>query len=126
MNINYSHFGSYYPLIRALSASGSFVDLATEMTSLQGLCNVRSLRWMRWILTDCEQDTTVMGSFSENHDQPRFASYTSDISVSVSGRRMHWRRKTNVQKLAKNVLAYTILADGIPIGAFLVDLALTY
>ena len=23
-----------------------------------------------------------MGSFSENHDEPRFASYTSDISVS--------------------------------------------
>jgi alpha-amylase len=42
-------------------------------------------------------DTTLLGSFSENHDQPRFASKTSDIS------------------LAKNVIGFTILADGIPI-----------
>jgi len=29
---------------------------------------------------------------------------------------MYWQKKTNIQKLAKNVLAYTILADGIPIS----------
>ena len=39
----------------------------------------------------------LLGSFSEGHDIPRFASYTGDLS------------------LAKNVLAFTILADGIPI-----------
>src|ERR1700685_3949089 len=91
-------FESYYPLIRALSASGSFEDLATEMTSIQSLCNVRLLELMRWIPAECEQDTTVMGSFSENHDQPRFASYTSDISVRLSARRIYWKEMTNVKK----------------------------
>ena len=43
------------------------------------------------------KDTTLLGSFSENHDVPRFASYTPDYS------------------LAKNIIAYTILSDGIPI-----------
>lgn len=42
-------------------------------------------------------DVTVLGSFSENHDQPRFASLTSDMS------------------LAENIITYTILGDGIPI-----------
>lgn len=46
--------------------------------------------------TSCS-DTSLLGSFSENHDQPRFASYTSDMA------------------LAQNVVTYTILADGIPI-----------
>lgn len=46
--------------------------------------------------SDCV-DTTLLGSFMENHDQPRFPSYTSDIS------------------LAKNAIAFTMLADGIPI-----------
>lgn len=42
-------------------------------------------------------DTTLLGSFMENHDNPRFPSYTSDIS------------------LAKNAIAFTMLADGVPI-----------
>ena len=46
--------------------------------------------------TSCS-DTSLLGSFSENHDQPRFASYTSDVA------------------LAQNVVTYTILSDGIPI-----------
>lgn len=46
--------------------------------------------------SDCA-DTTLLGSFLENHDVARFPSYTSDIS------------------LAKNAIAFTILADGIPI-----------
>ena len=43
------------------------------------------------------RDPTLLGTFSENHDIPRFGSYTQDVS------------------LAKNVLAFTILFDGIPI-----------
>lgn len=43
------------------------------------------------------RDSTVLGTFSENHDLPRFASQTQDMS------------------LAKNALALTILWDGIPI-----------
>jgi alpha-amylase len=30
--------------------------------------------------SECK-DTTLLGSFSENHDQPRFASYTDDLTV---------------------------------------------
>jgi hypothetical protein len=49
-------------------------------------------------MKDTCSDTTLLGSFLENHDQPRFASYTSDYS------------------LAKNAIAFSILQDGIPIG----------
>ena len=47
--------------------------------------------------SDC-LDTTLLGSFMENHDNPRFPSLTSDLS------------------LAKNAIAFTILQDGIPIS----------
>ena len=46
--------------------------------------------------SDCA-DTTLLGSFLENHDNPRFPSYTSDLS------------------LAKNAITFAMLADGIPI-----------
>ena len=46
--------------------------------------------------SDCA-DTTLLGSFLENHDNPRFPSYTSDMS------------------LVKNAIAFALLADGIPI-----------
>ncbi|KAL1887106.1 hypothetical protein Sste5346_010437 [Sporothrix stenoceras] len=42
-------------------------------------------------------DPTLLGNFVENHDNPRFASYTSDYS------------------LAQNALSFVFLADGIPI-----------
>ncbi|KAI7210949.1 alpha-amylase [Hortaea werneckii] len=42
-------------------------------------------------------NSTSFGSFSENHDVARFASLTDDLS------------------LAKNIITYTMLADGIPI-----------
>ncbi|KAF2092385.1 alpha-amylase [Rhizodiscina lignyota] len=42
-------------------------------------------------------DPTLLGSFTENHDQPRFAYFNEDLA------------------LAKNVLTFTILTDGIPI-----------
>ncbi|KAI9734150.1 MAG: hypothetical protein M1818_006645 [Claussenomyces sp. TS43310] len=72
----------YFPLVRAFaSPSGTFYDLMDEISLVK---------------TECK-DSSLLGSFSENHDQPRFASYTSDIS------------------LAKNVLTYTFLSDGIPI-----------
>jgi alpha-amylase len=41
-------------------------------------------------------DTSVLGVFAENHDRPRFASIVPDLA------------------LAKNAIAFTILADGIP------------
>ena len=42
-------------------------------------------------------DVTLLGSFTENHDQNRFAFLNDDLN------------------LAKNVLTWTILTDGIPI-----------
>src|SRR5437762_7365731 len=42
-------------------------------------------------------DSTILGSFLENHDNPRFPSLTSDMS------------------LVKNAIAYVIMTDGIPI-----------
>lgn len=48
------------------------------------------------VKSECS-DSTVLGSFSENHDQPRFASVTGDMS------------------LAENIISFTILADGVPI-----------
>ena len=72
----------YFPLIRAFaSANGSISDLVAEMEEVKTTC----------------KDSTLLGSFSENHDQPRFPSLTSDMS------------------LAKNVITYSMLADGIPI-----------
>jgi len=72
----------YFPLVRAFeSTSGSISDLYNMVNTVKSGCN----------------DSTLLGSFSENHDNPRFANYTSDFS------------------LAKNVLAFTILSDGIPI-----------
>ena len=48
----------------------------------------------------CAKDVSVMGVFMENHDVPRIASYTNDTN------------------LLKNVMAWNILADGIPTGEF--------
>ncbi|GME28447.1 hypothetical protein GTA08_BOTSDO06744 [Neofusicoccum parvum] len=72
----------YYPLVRAFtSTSGSISDLVNMINTLKSGC----------------KDTTLLGSFSENHDITRFAAITSDFSQ------------------AKNVIAFNILADGIPI-----------
>ena len=43
------------------------------------------------------KDTSLLGTFLENQDNPRLPSYTNDLS------------------LDKNAIAFTILADGIPI-----------
>lgn len=48
------------------------------------------------VKSDC-LDSTLLGTFIENHDNPRFASYTKDMS------------------LAKNAATFTIMSDGIPI-----------
>ncbi|EAW10463.1 alpha-amylase [Aspergillus clavatus NRRL 1] len=72
----------YYPLLKAFqSTSGSMDDLYNMIGTVKTAC----------------ADTTLLGTFIENHDNPRFASYTDDVS------------------LAKNVAAFTIFADGIPI-----------
>ncbi|KAJ6142516.1 hypothetical protein N7471_001969 [Penicillium samsonianum] len=72
----------YYPLLRAFqSSSGSISDLYNMIGT---------------VASDCA-DSTLLGNFIENHDNPRFPSYTSDYSQ------------------AKNVLSFLFLSDGIPI-----------
>ncbi|KAL4872900.1 hypothetical protein BDV12DRAFT_112781 [Aspergillus spectabilis] len=72
----------YYPLRRAFqSTSGSIGDLFNMIESVKSNC----------------ADSTLLGTFIENHDNPRFASYTDDIA------------------LAQNAAAFVILSDGIPI-----------
>jgi len=72
----------YWTLTRAFSSTnGSMEDFAAEIGSVKNGC----------------KDSTVLGSFSENHDVPTFPSYTEDLA------------------LAMNVVSYTMLADGVPI-----------
>ena len=76
------NYATYYPLVDAFSSTaGSISGLSDAINSVK---------------SDC-RDTSLLGSFSENHDQPRFAYLTDDMA------------------LARNVVTYTMLADGIPI-----------
>jgi alpha-amylase len=74
---------SYFWIFQAFTTtSGSISNLVNGINTMKSDCS----------------DTTLLGSFSENHDQPRIPSVTSDMS------------------LDKNAIAFTILADGIPIS----------
>ena len=56
----------YYALIRAFeSPTGSIGQLVDQINGLKATC----------------QDPTTLGTFTENHDVPRFASTTDDMSV---------------------------------------------
>lgn len=48
------------------------------------------LEEMSSIRSQCK-DIFSLGTFTENQDVPRFASYTKDISVSVSSTRSRYR-----------------------------------
>ena len=75
-----------YPLFFSLTAA--FQSSTSDMAALVStLSSIRS---------SCK-DLTLLGSFVENHDNPRFPSLTRDTA------------------LDKNVIAFTILTDGIPI-----------
>jgi len=65
-----------------------FNDSSTKSANL--------LNIMSDVRSKCK-DSTLLAPFAENHDQARFGSYTKDMS------------------LATNVIAFTMLADGIPI-----------
>ncbi|KAK0287101.1 hypothetical protein LTS00_010139 [Friedmanniomyces endolithicus] len=76
------NYATYFPLVAAFeSTSGSISGLANMINTVKADC----------------RDTSIIGTFSENHDQPRFASLTGDMA------------------LARNVISYTMLADGVPI-----------
>jgi alpha-amylase len=73
---------SYFPLLRAFeSPYGDIFKLAETIDEMQVSC----------------KDVSLVGAFSENHDNPRFP------------------RKSDNVILAKNIIAFTILAGGIPI-----------
>ncbi|EEA25206.1 hypothetical protein TMatcc_006574 [Talaromyces marneffei ATCC 18224] len=72
----------YWQLLYAFqSTSGSISNLYNMINTVK---------------SDCV-DTSLLGNFIENHDNPRFAYYTSDYSE------------------AKNVISFMFLTDGIPI-----------
>ncbi|KAH9828346.1 Alpha-amylase domain [Teratosphaeria destructans] len=76
------NYPAYYYITQAFeSTTGSISNLANGINAVKSDCS----------------DSTLLGSFLENHDNPRFPSYTSDIS------------------LAKNAIGFTMLQDGIPI-----------
>lgn len=76
------NYPMYYQLTQFFSnSSKGTTDLVMQMKDLNSQC----------------KDPSLMASFSENHDQPRFANSTTDMA------------------LAMNVIAFTMLADGIPI-----------
>lgn len=72
----------YFPLTRVFQDSyGTMTELIDGVSQIQSNC----------------KDPSLLGTFSENHDNPRFASYTEDIS------------------LAANVLTFDLMYDGIPV-----------
>ncbi|KAL9637474.1 MAG: hypothetical protein Q9204_001869 [Flavoplaca sp. TL-2023a] len=72
----------YYPLIRAFQDSnGSMASLGTALTTIQDSC----------------RDPTLLATFSENHDIPRFLSQRNDMNAQM------------------NIIVFTILSGGIPI-----------
>ena len=77
------NFPIYFPLIKAFTA-GDMQALSQMIVDVNKGCN----------------DTSVLGTFAENHDLPRFATLVPDLT------------------LAANALAFTILSDGIPTGMF--------
>ncbi|KAI5358679.1 Putative glycosyl hydrolase, family 13, catalytic domain, alpha-amylase, Alpha-amylase, domain C [Septoria linicola] len=76
------NYAAYYWIVQ------SFQNSSASMTTLASNIN--------WIKYTCS-DTTLLGSFLENHDNPRFASFTSSITR------------------IKNAMAFQMLSDGIPI-----------
>lgn len=76
------NYPAYYWITQAFqSTSGNIGTLVNGVNQMISAC----------------KDTTLLGSFLENHDNPRFASFVSDLS------------------LIRNAIAFTVLADGMPI-----------
>lgn len=79
-------YPTYFPLLEAFTSTpnsnqDAMVNLADTIDAVKSAC----------------LDTSLKGTFTENHDRPRIAHLNPDLSA------------------AKNVLAYNILTDGIPI-----------
>jgi alpha-amylase len=64
-----AHCSSYFYLTRAFnSTNGNITALVDQMQGVKNNC----------------RDIHTLTTFSENHDFPRFASYTKDMSVGTS------------------------------------------
>lgn len=79
-------YPAYFPLLAAFSATPPtspdlLVNLANTIDAVKASC----------------RDTSLKGTFTENHDRPRIAHLNPDFSA------------------AENVIVYTLLSDGIPI-----------
>lgn len=77
------NFAGYYPLIDAFS-KGNMLPLGKMTDQIRSQCN----------------NVATLGTFSENHDLPRFATIVPALT------------------LAKNVVGYTMLAEGIPTSKY--------
>ena len=72
-----TNYPNYFAAIKAFTA-GNISALTTQIALTSDQC----------------ADTTTLASFSENHDLPRFASYTKDVSVSY----LHWMMRLRIDK----------------------------
>lgn len=88
---------SYYQLLNAFkSSSGSISSLASMINSVS---------------SDCK-DPTLLGSFIENHDNPRFPRYCATAPCEIYPTNCY--SYTSDMSQAKSVIAYVFFADGIP------------
>ena len=79
--VNPFNYPTYYPLIEAFNTtSGNLSALAAMIRSVQSSFS----------------DVSLLGTFLDNHDNPRFASYTSDSSLRI------------------NAQTFPLIGDGVP------------
>lgn len=87
----------YYPMLRAFT-KGNISELALAVADMKSAC----------------PDVTSLVSFSENHDVARIGSMNDDIAVCLDCLKSLGELTADCSKLAKNILAFTILFDGVP------------
>ncbi|KAG9237933.1 glycoside hydrolase family 13 protein [Amylocarpus encephaloides] len=92
---NIQYFCPYQNYMDGLFAYPIYFQI-TQFFSDPSATSANLVRAIGDMTSECK-DTTLLGSFSENHDQARFANYTQDMA------------------LARNIIAYTMIADGIPV-----------
>lgn len=94
-NNNADYVCAYQDSISGVMNYPMYYNITSAFASTSG--DIRALEQGINTMKSTCKDVTLLGSFLENHDNPRFPSLTSDIS------------------LAKNAIGFAMLADGIPI-----------
>lgn len=96
------NFGTYFPMIEAF-AHGNMTALGNVVEEVGKSC----------------KNISQLGTFSENHDLPRFASLNPDLIVCSLFLVLSFELEANlVNQLSMNAIAFTILADGIPTSTY--------